>query len=101
MSDADALRVLRDAADAAERKYERTAWIWYVAVWIPIPFAVWILRYHLEAWGYVIAGGLFLAVGAAIYAIDAMAVAKRDRAIEAYERAHATCDQAAQATKAG
>ena len=37
-------------ADAATQTYERTSWIKYGAIFIPIPFVVLLLRLHLEAW---------------------------------------------------
>ena len=78
---------LRRKAEAVTQTYERTAWIRYTAIWIPIPFVVLLLRFHMEAWHYYLAGGMFIAVGAVIYAMDFAAVAKRDKAIEVAERA--------------
>ena|SRR5688572_15873152 len=74
-------------ADAATRTYERTAWIRYAAIFVPIPFVVLIFRLHMQAWHYYVAGALFLAVMIVLYAMDLAAVAKRDEAIQALRRA--------------
>ena len=74
-------------ADAATRTYDRAAWIRYGAIWIPIPFVLLLFRLDLQVWHYYLAGALFLAVGLALYAMDLVAVAKRDQAIQAAERA--------------
>jgi hypothetical protein len=82
-------------ADAAIRDYERTAWITYGAIFVPIPFAVLPLRFHLEAWGYYVAGALFMAVPVLGYAIDLVAVAKRDRIVQSAERAQEAYERTA------
>ena len=87
---ADLTRRAREAAQA----YERTAWIKYAAIFIPIPFVVLLLRLHLEAWGYYVAGGLFIAVALVMYAWDLAALARRDEAIRAAERAQSACESA-------
>lgn len=85
----------RRKADAATQTYDRTAWIRYAAIWVPIPFLVLLLRLHMEAWHYYIAGALFIIVGAVIYAMDLVAVAKRDKAIQMAERAQEVYEEAA------
>ena len=74
-------------ADAATQSYDRTAWIRYGAIWIPIPFVLLLFRLHLQVWHYYLAGALFLAVALVLYAMDLAAVAKRDKAIQAAQRA--------------
>ena len=74
-------------ADAATQIYDRTAWIRYGAIWIPIPFVVLLFRLHMQAWHYYVAGALFLGVALVMYATDLAAVAKRDKAIQAVQRA--------------
>ena len=74
-------------ADAATQVYDRTFWIRYASIFVPIPFVVLLFRLHMQAWHYYVAGALFLAAMLVIYAIDLAAVAKRDRAIEAVQRA--------------
>ena len=74
-------------ADAATETYERTAWIKYVAIFVPIPFVVLLFRLQMDAWHYYVAGVLFIAVALAMYALDLAAVAKRDKAIAAIEYA--------------
>jgi membrane protein required for beta-lactamase induction len=82
--DAHALRLQADAAIAA---YERTAWVKYVAVFIPVPFVVLLLRHRLDAWGYGLAGTAFVALAIGVLVLDRAAVNKRDRAVAAAERA--------------
>jgi hypothetical protein len=82
-------------ADAATQTYDRTAWIRYAAIWVPVPFVVLLLRLHLEAWGYYVAGAVFIVVAAVMYAMDLAAVAKRDKAIQAAERAQEVYEEAA------
>ena len=74
-------------ADAATQTYDRTAWIRYGAIWVPIPFVVLLFRLHMQVWHYYVAGALFLAVALVMYAMDLAAVAKRDKAIQAVQRA--------------
>jgi len=85
---------LQRKAEVATQAYERTAWMRYTAIWIPIPFVVLLFRLHMDTWHYYLAGGMFIAVGAAIYAMDFAAVAKRDKAIEMAERAQALYQEA-------
>ncbi len=86
---------LKRKADAATQTYDRTAWLWYALIWVPIPFVVLLFRFHMEAWHYFIAGALFIVIGAAIYAMDFAAVAKRDKAIQLAERAQEAYENAA------
>ena len=74
-------------ADAAIQTYDRTAWIRYGAIWIPIPFVVLLFKLDMQVWHYYLAGALFLAVALVMYAMDLAAVAKRDKAIQAVQRA--------------
>ncbi|HVE48337.1 MAG TPA: hypothetical protein VNG69_01825 [Casimicrobiaceae bacterium] len=86
---------LKRKADAATHSYDRTAWIRYAAMWVPIPFVVLLFRRHMEAWHYYIAGALFIVVGAVIYAMELAAVAKRDKAIQMAEHAQEIHEKAA------
>lgn len=81
-------------AEAATRLYDRTAWIRYVAIFVPVPFVVLLFRLHMQAWHYYVAGALFLAVALVIYAMDLAAVAKRDKAIDAVQRAQEALEAA-------
>ena len=81
-------------ADAATQAYDRTAWIRYAAIFVPIPFVVLLFRLHLQAWHYYVAGALFLVLALAIYAVDLIAVAKRDKAIQAVQQAQDAYDVA-------
>jgi hypothetical protein len=71
-------------ADAATQAYDRTAWIRYFAIFVPIPFVVLLFKLQMQVWHYYLAGALFVAVALAMYAIDLAAVAKRDKAIQAF-----------------
>jgi len=90
---------LKRKADAATQTYDRTCWIKYGAIFIPIPFVVLLLRLHLEAWGYYVAGALFIAVAVAMYAMDLAAVAKRDETIQAAQRARRAYEEAARISR--
>lgn len=85
---------LRRQAEAVTQTYERTAWIRYGAIFVPIPFVVLLLRLHLQAWGYYVAGALFIAVALAMYAMDFAAVEKRDKTIQAAQRAQEAYEDA-------
>ena len=74
---------LTDEAEAATRRYDRTAWIRYVALWVPIPLFVIAFKQHLVVWHYFALGALFFALGAVIYVAEVKAAARRDRAIDA------------------
>ena len=78
---------LRRKADAATQTCERTAWIRYAAIFIPIPFVVLLLRLHLEAWGYYVAGALFIVAALVMYAMDLAARGKARQEIQAAQRA--------------
>ena len=86
--------VLKAKADAAVRTYDRETWIRFALVFFPIPFVVLLVRLHLEAWGYYVAGGLLVASVALLVRLDGAAAAKRDRAVGAAERARQAYDEA-------
>jgi hypothetical protein len=81
------LSELAHEADAATQTYDRTAWIRYAAIWIPIPFLVLLFRVHMQAWHYYVAGALFVVVSLVMYVVDLAAVEKRDETVEAAQRA--------------
>jgi hypothetical protein len=89
--DPDALRrraiALKEAADAVTRSYNRRTWIRYALYFVPVPLLVVTLRLHMDAWHYLIAGGLYIAIGIVLSVIDGNAAAKRDEAVAAAERA--------------
>ena len=87
---------LASKADAAAQGYDRTFWIRYAAIFFPIPFVVVLFRVHMQAWHYYVAGALFLAGMIVIYAMDLVAVEKREAAIQAAQRASETYDAARQ-----
>ena len=74
-------------ADAATQAYDRTTWIRYAAILVPIPFLVLLVRLRMQAWHYYVTGALFLAAALVMYVMDLAAVAKRDKAIQAARRA--------------
>lgn len=98
IEDLDALqRHVSDSArkaEAATQSYERTAWIAYAAIFVPIPLVLLLFRLHMQAWHLYVAGALFVAVMFVVYAMDAAAVAKRDMAIQAAQRAHEAYEDA-------
>ena len=85
---------LKAAADAAIRTYDRETWIRLALVFFPVPFIVVLIRLHLEAWGYYVAGGLLVGSAALLVVLDGAAAARRDRAIQAAERARKAYDDA-------
>jgi hypothetical protein len=85
---------LEREAEQATRHYDRSAWIRYVALWVPIPLFVLSFKHRLDAWHYYVIGALFVAAAAVIYAIEMKAVAKRDRAIDAADAARAAYEDA-------
>ncbi|AMO21750.1 hypothetical protein GCM10027034_01330 [Ramlibacter solisilvae] len=90
---------LQRQADAATLAYERASTVRYCAIFIPIPFLVLLLRFHMGALSYYLAGGLFMVVLVAMYALDLAALKKRDQAIQDAARAQEACDQAARTSQ--
>jgi hypothetical protein len=97
-TDLEALRhdasVLRAAADKVSRTYDRETWIRFTLVFFPVPFVVVLLRLQIEAWGYYIAGALFLLSASGLYTLDGAAAARRDRAVQAADDAQKAYDDA-------
>lgn len=96
MSERDTLRrravELEAAADAAIRRYDRTTWIRFTAVFFPVPLVLVALRLRVDAWAYYVAGALIVLAAAAMYWLDGIARARRDDAIrlaDAARKAHA------------
>ncbi len=58
------------------------------------PLVVLLLRLYLDAWGYYVAGGLFIVCGAALFSLDSAASARCDAATEAAERARKALEEA-------
>jgi hypothetical protein len=85
---------LRAAADKASRTYDRETWIRFTLVFFPVPFVVVLLRLQIEAWGYYVAGALFLLSAAGLYTLDGAAAARRDRAVQAADDAQKAYDAA-------
>lgn len=96
--DLEALRhessALRAAADKASRTYDRETRIRFTLVFFPVPFVLVLLRLQIEVWGYYVAGALFLASAARLYALDGMAAARRDHAVQAADDAQKAYDEA-------
>ena len=84
---ADDLAILRQRAADLTRAYNRSTWYRFAAVFIPIPFAVVLLRLQLEAWHYMLAGGLYVLFAGALYTFDSRAAARCDAAEKAMEAA--------------
>jgi len=85
---------LRAAADKVSRTYDRETWIRFTLVFFPVPFVVVLLRLQIEAWGYYVAGALFLLSAAGLYTLDGRAAARRDRAVQAADDAEKAYDDA-------
>lgn len=76
------------------RTYDRETWIRLALVFFPVPFVVVIVRLHIPAWGYYVAGGFLVASAALLVFLDGRAAAKRDRAVDAAQRARQAYDDA-------
>lgn len=85
---------LKAAADKAVRTYDRETWIRFTLVFFPVPFVVVLLRLQIEAWGYYVAGALFLASASGLYRLDGAAAARRDHAVKAADEAQQAYDDA-------
>jgi hypothetical protein len=85
---------LRAQANAIERAYQRATWVRFVLVFFPVPFVLVLLRLHIDAWAYFVAGGLIILSGGILYVIDGRASAKVDAAVAAAERAQGACEAA-------
>ena len=81
---------LAGRATAATQAYDRLAWLGYITIFVPIPFAVLVFRLHMEAWHYYVAGGLFVVVALVVYSLDSAAANRRDEPARAVERAQHT-----------
>ena len=84
----------REAADKAVRTYNRNTWIRFTLVFFPVPFVLVLMRLQIEAWGYYVAGALFIASASGLYMFDGVASAKRDRAVREADEAQQTYDDA-------
>lgn len=84
----------KGAADRAVRTYNRDTWIRFTLVFFPVPFVLVLLRLQIDAWGYYVAGALFLASAAGLYTLDGAAAVRRDRAVKAADMAQKAYDDA-------
>jgi hypothetical protein len=78
---------LRAEAVDIERAYNRATWVRFVLVFFPVPFVLVLLRLHIDAWAYYVAGALIILSGGILYVIDGAASAKVDAAVAAAEQA--------------
>jgi hypothetical protein len=85
---------LEAKAEAMTRAYNRSTWIRFLLVFIPVPFVVLLFRLYLDAWGYYAAGAAFIVAGAVLFSLDSAASAKCDAATRAAERARKALDEA-------
>ena len=81
-------------AEALARAYNRSTWIRFVLVFFPVPLVVLLVRLYLEAWGYYLAGGLFIASAALLFSVDSAASARCDAAAQAADDAQKAYDDA-------
>jgi hypothetical protein len=82
----EAFRLESEAASLGAR-YARTSWLRFAGVFIPVPFAVALLRLELAAWHYYVAGAAYVVLAFGLYALDTRLSERRDRAVAAAERA--------------
>jgi hypothetical protein len=85
---------LKAQAEQMTQSYNRTTWIRFVLVFFPIPFIVLLLRLHIDAWAYYVAGAGIVVSAAVLYMLDGAASAKVDAAVEAAARAQHAYDEA-------
>jgi small neutral amino acid transporter SnatA (MarC family) len=85
---------LRAQAAERQRAYQRATWVRFVLVFFPIPFVLVLLRLHIDAWAYGVAGGLIILSGGILYVIDGAASAKVDAAVAAAQEAERACEAA-------
>ena len=85
---------LKTQAERATQTYNRATWIRFVLVFFPIPFIVVLLRLHIDAWVYYVAGALIIVSGAVLYMVDGAASAKVDAAVAAAEKAQRAYNEA-------
>jgi len=88
-------------AEALAHAYQRSTWIRFVGVFFPIPFVVVLFRLQIEAWGYYLAGVVFILSAAVLYTIDGMQSDKVDAAAKAAEQAQRDYEQATRRGRAG
>ena len=75
------------AWQAATRRYERGSWPKLAVVFFLAPTIVVIVRLHLYAWGYYVAGAVFAVSAFLMVLLDKAAVAERERASQKAETA--------------
>ena len=92
---------LRAEADALTSSYQRTTWFRFTLVFFPIPFVVVLLRLHIDAWAYFVAGGLIILFGGILYVIDGRESAKVDAAAATADEAQRACEAARQRISPG
>ncbi len=83
-----------EQARGAVRAYNRASWLRFAATFIPVPLIVVTGRLWFVGWHYYVLGGAFFAVALMMYALDARAAEKRDRALKAARDARAAYRQA-------
>jgi hypothetical protein len=81
-------------AEALTRAYNRATWIRFLLVFIPVPFVVLLFRFYLDAWGYYVAGALFIVAAAVLFSLDSAASAKCDAATQAAASARKAVEEA-------
>ena len=86
---------LEAKAAAETRRYNRTTWIRFTAVFFPVPLVVVILRLRVDAWAYYIFGAAIVLLALTMYVLDGAARDRRDAAIRDAEQARQASDDAA------
>ena len=85
---------LETQAAAQTRRYQRSTWMRFVAVFVPVPFVVLLLRLEIAAWTYYVWGVLLIGSAAVLYVIDSAASARTDAAVKAAEQARPLFEEA-------
>ena len=88
------MRLRQRQAREAVRRYNRTSWIRFALVFVPVPLIVVTFRLYLEAWHYYVLGGAFIFCAGLLYVLDDRAVTRREAALEAAKAARAAYQDA-------
>ncbi|WP_422035819.1 hypothetical protein [Reyranella sp.] len=88
------MRQRQKQAREAVRRYNRTSWIRFALVFVPVPLIVVTFRLYLEAWHYYVLGGAFIVCAGLLYVLDDRAVTRREAALKAAKAARAAYQDA-------
>src|SRR5262245_26971406 len=101
--DIEALRLkaakLAEESAALTLAYDRITWFRFFLVFFPVPMVVLLLRFEMEGWHYIIAGGAYIVFSLILYTIDGRAAARCDEAVRAAGRARQAYELASYAAE--